>query len=119
MRVEEHLCADVPADGACLCPPGAVHLTRRELDVLLLMAEGRENAEIALALSISVRTVESHVRSMLHKLGTESRTGVVARCYATGVLAQGSWPPKWSGTQCVHLDCVETSVDDGAVTDQR
>jgi len=96
--------ADVASDDGCLCSSGATHLTLRELDVLLLIAEDRENAEIARALGISVRTVETHVRSMLHKLGSESRTGLVARCYATGVLAHGNWPPKWSGMQCVHLD---------------
>jgi DNA-binding CsgD family transcriptional regulator len=104
MHGERRQCDDVAPDGACLCSSGGGHLTRRELDVLLLVAEDHENAEIAHALGISIRTVESHVRSMLHKFGTESRTGLVARCYATGVLAQGCWPPKWSGTQCVHLD---------------
>jgi DNA-binding CsgD family transcriptional regulator len=104
MHVEGRERNDAAPDGSCPCSSGAPHLTRRELDVLLLIAEDRENAEIAHALCISVRTVESHVRSMLHKLGSESRTGLVARCYATGVLAQGSWPPKWSGAQCVHVD---------------
>jgi DNA-binding CsgD family transcriptional regulator len=104
MYVEGRQHNDVAPDGACLCSSGTAHLTRREIDVLLLIAEDRENAEIAHVLSISVRTVESHVRSMLHKLGSESRTGLVARCYAMGVLVQGSWPPEWSGKQCVHLD---------------
>jgi DNA-binding CsgD family transcriptional regulator len=103
MHVERRQCNDAAPDGACPCSSSAAYLTRREVDVLLLVAEDRENTEIAHALSISVRTVESHVRSMLQKFGSKSRTGLVARCYAAGVLAQGSWPPKWSGTQCAHL----------------
>jgi DNA-binding CsgD family transcriptional regulator len=103
MQIETVQRQDTAEHGACTCSWSTAHLTRRELDVLLLIAEDRENAEIARVLGISVRTVESHVRTMLHKLDSESRTGLVARCYATGVLAQGSWPPKLSGTQCVHL----------------
>lgn len=102
MDVEQRQRNEAAGDGRCPCSSGATHLTRRELDVLLLIAEDYGNAEIAAALGISVRTVETHVRSMLHKAGSESRTGLVARCYATGVLAQGSWPPKWSGTQCLQ-----------------
>lgn len=43
-------------------------LTRRERDVLSLMAEGRSNAAIARALNLTDRTVESHVRNLMSKL---------------------------------------------------
>jgi non-specific serine/threonine protein kinase len=49
-------------------------LTPRELDVLALLAEGRSNAEIAETLYIGVRTVRSHVASILAKLGVTTRT---------------------------------------------
>jgi non-specific serine/threonine protein kinase len=53
-------------------------LTRRELEVLRLMATGMGNQEIADALFVSHRTVTSHVSNILGKLGVSSRTAVVA-----------------------------------------
>jgi serine/threonine-protein kinase PknK len=48
---------------------GLERLSRREREVLDLMAEGRTNAAIARRLYVSDRTVETHVTSILHKLG--------------------------------------------------
>jgi predicted ATPase/DNA-binding CsgD family transcriptional regulator len=53
-------------------------LTRRELEVLRLMAEGRTDRTIADALSISPRTVGGHVTHILAKLDVETRTAAVA-----------------------------------------
>ena len=58
-------------------------VTRREFEVLDLVASGATNAEIADDLHISVRTVESHVSSLLAKLGSESRAGLIATGIAT------------------------------------
>jgi len=52
-------------------------LTRREREVLRLLAEGHSNREIAGALSISPRTVGKHIEGILAKLGVESRTAAV------------------------------------------
>src|SRR5215218_1372274 len=52
-------------------------LTRREREVLRLLAEGNSNREIAGALSISPRTVGKHIEGILAKLGVESRTAAV------------------------------------------
>ena len=49
-------------------------LTRRQLEVLKLVAEGMENAQIASRLGISQRTARSHVSSVLSRLGVENRT---------------------------------------------
>ena len=57
-------------------------LSTRETEVLDLLARGRSNKEIAAELALRVRTVESHVSSVLHKLGVASRTEAVA--YALG-----------------------------------
>jgi DNA-binding NarL/FixJ family response regulator len=52
----------------------SMELTARELDVLRLVGEGKANKEIAAELSLSERTVRSHVSSILRKLGLNSRT---------------------------------------------
>jgi DNA-binding NarL/FixJ family response regulator len=49
-------------------------LTSREREILALMAEGRSNAAIAERLSLEVRTVEGHVRTIFSKLGLEPTT---------------------------------------------
>ena len=52
-------------------------LTRREGDVLVLLRQGRSNAQIALALQIGVETVRSHARSIFRKLGVASRRELI------------------------------------------
>ena len=58
---------------------GARGLTERERQVLVLLERGSTDREIATALSISVKTVEKHVGSILRKLGAQNRTQAVAR----------------------------------------
>jgi DNA-binding CsgD family transcriptional regulator/tetratricopeptide (TPR) repeat protein len=53
-------------------------LTDRQLDVLMLLADGLTNAEIAARLVLSVRTVEHHVAAILTKLGVPSRREAAA-----------------------------------------
>jgi pimeloyl-ACP methyl ester carboxylesterase/DNA-binding CsgD family transcriptional regulator len=69
-------------------PAGALRLlTDRELDVLQLVGQGRDNAEVALALALSVRTVERHLTSIYAKLGLTgraARAAAVARLLAVG-----------------------------------
>jgi len=74
----ERLRASLPA----VDPPDDVapELTKRELEVLTLIAAGRENAEIAAALVISQHTAKSHVSSILAKLEVENR--IQAAVYA-------------------------------------
>lgn len=53
-------------------------LTKRESEVLLWMAQGKRDREIAVILGNSYRTVTNHIRSILAKLRVENRTGAVA-----------------------------------------
>jgi NarL family two-component system response regulator LiaR len=65
-------------------------LTRRELDVLDLMAKGKSNLEISTTLCISVFTVKNHVSSILSKLGVSSRTEAVSLALRTGIDTRNS-----------------------------
>lgn len=62
-------------------------LTRRELEVLRLVAAGSTNREIARDLYLSPRTVDMHVRNTLAKLGARSRTDATRRAAELGLLA--------------------------------
>lgn len=55
-------------------PDNPQSLTEREIDVLRLVAGGKANKEIALALTIGEQTVKTHVSNILMKLGVQSRT---------------------------------------------
>jgi len=61
-------------------------LTRREGEVLRLLAQGSSNTEIADELSLSGATIRSHVHHLLVKLGLRNRTQAVAFAYESGFL---------------------------------
>ena len=61
-------------------------LTVREREVLSLVAEGRSDREIADQLFLSRRTVSEHVRHILAKLGTPTRTAATALAFRTGLI---------------------------------
>jgi len=62
-------------------------LSRRELEVMRLVAVGRTNREIAQELFLSPRTVDMHLRNILAKLGCRSRTEAATRGGELGLLA--------------------------------
>ena len=62
-------------------------LTRREREVLALLANGRSTAEVAAALSISVMTVQSHVKNVLAKLGVHSKVEAIRFAWRSGALS--------------------------------
>jgi DNA-binding NarL/FixJ family response regulator len=61
-------------------------LTERELEVLRLLAKGRQNKEIASELVISERTVKFHVSAILAKLGVGNRTEAVSKAAQVGLV---------------------------------
>ena len=61
-------------------------LSRREIDVLQLLAEGLSTAELAARLHLSVNTVRNHVQSVLQKLGAHSRLQAVATARRLGLV---------------------------------
>ena len=65
---------------------GDATLTPRELEVLLLLAEGASNKEIARRLGISVHTAKFHVGSLLDKLDAVGRTDAVAHAARIGII---------------------------------
>ena len=62
-------------------------LTRRELEVLRLLADGLDQAEIAERLVISPKTVGTHIERILAKLGAHSRAEAVALAYRLRVVS--------------------------------
>jgi DNA-binding NarL/FixJ family response regulator len=60
-------------------------LTDRELDVLMLLASGSANRDIADKLGISVTTVRSHVLSILRKMNVPNRTMAAISAYRSGL----------------------------------
>lgn len=65
---------------------GYEQLTSRELDVLLLLAEGHGDKAIARDLGVALGTVKSHVKAILQKLQTTSRTGAAKVAERRGLL---------------------------------
>jgi DNA-binding CsgD family transcriptional regulator len=64
--------------------------TRRELDILELIAHGLENHEIAERLGISTETVKTHVRHLLAKLGARNRAHAVTIAFGRRLIR---WEP--------------------------
>ena len=67
-------------------------LTARERDILMLVARGLSNAEIADQLHLGLATVKTYVSRLLEKLSLNTRTHLVIHAYESGLISQG--PPR-------------------------
>jgi DNA-binding NarL/FixJ family response regulator len=62
-------------------------LTDREAEILMLLARGKANKQIASSLYISEKTVKAHVSAILMKLGVQSRTQAALHAIRTGLVS--------------------------------
>src|SRR5690554_5891410 len=67
-------------------PSAHNELTEREMDVLLMIAQGKSNQETADLLFIGVKTVKFHVTNILAKLGVEDRTQAAIYAHKNGLV---------------------------------
>ena len=71
----------------CEIPDAVGNLTRREIEVLTLIARGRSNTEITKELFISMATVKTHIGNLLAKLHAPDRAQLVIAAYQNGLVA--------------------------------
>jgi two-component system nitrate/nitrite response regulator NarL len=86
MRGEQYLCTGAEASLQPRISDGREPLTSREQTVLLELAQGKSNRDVAEALNISIHTVETHRKNIKRKLGISSTAGLTRYALEHGVL---------------------------------
>ncbi|MFU8778566.1 MAG: response regulator transcription factor [Roseovarius sp.] len=86
MTGQRYLCTGAKGSLAPYEQPDREQLTNREQTILLQLAQGRSNKDVAQALDISVRTVETHRKNIKRKLGIASTAGLTRYALEHGVL---------------------------------
>lgn len=84
-RVVQRLLAHSPVGSPVSAPPAANPLTRRELEIVRLIADGLSNVEIGRIVHLSEATVKTHVGRVLMKLGLRDRLQVAVWAHRQGV----------------------------------
>jgi DNA-binding NarL/FixJ family response regulator len=80
------LASEVPVSPVAQQSPGDGVITKREEEVLQLIAEGLSTPEVAAQLYISVKTVKNHLASIYAKLDSRDRTQAVVRAVRMGII---------------------------------
>lgn len=70
--------------------PRGGRLSKREGEILVLLAKGLQNKEIAYRLSINIQTVNNHIYNIFRKLGSSNRTEAVLSAVKKGLIEIGS-----------------------------
>jgi len=86
MEGQRYLCTGAKGSLAPMEGTGREQLTNREQTILLQLAQGKSNKEVAQVLDISVRTVETHRKNIKRKLGISSTAGLTRYAMEHGVL---------------------------------
>ena len=86
MAGREYLCTGAQRSLQPRISDGRETLTSREQTILLELAQGHSNKEVAISLNISVRTVETHRNNIRRKLGISSTAGLTRYALEHGVL---------------------------------
>jgi DNA-binding NarL/FixJ family response regulator len=75
-----------PGHGAAVVPAGGSPLTERQLEVLMLLAEGKSTAQIAEELVLSQTTVRNHIAHVLANLGVHTRVQAIIAANRAGLI---------------------------------
>ncbi len=86
-----------------VCCEAVAHFTDREVQVLVELASGHTNTQIASRLHLSAATIGHHVERMIKKSRAGSRTDLVARAIMAGIIAGDTWPPVPTGPGCLRF----------------
>jgi DNA-binding NarL/FixJ family response regulator len=89
-RLIEQFAATTPAATTVEVNPGIADLTDREREILLAVASGMSNAEIAETMFISHATAKTHVSRLLTKLTARDRAQLVMIAYESGLVTPGA-----------------------------
>jgi DNA-binding NarL/FixJ family response regulator len=88
-RILDHIAADLP--GSVKRDDRISALTARERDVMVAIARGATNSEIAASLHLAEATVKTHVGRILNKLALRDRVQIVIHAYETGLVRRGRY----------------------------